>query len=161
MIGLYGIQSHLVARRTREVGVRMALGAAARQIQLMMLREGYRPVFEGLVIGFVFGALVRTIIRSYVNAQVTPIDPVAFAIVPVPLILAAFFACYVPARRASRVDPNEALRICRYSFLLRTLLRAAGRRGSAAAALHGSRRAAGPRRAWSGGTTALSTPRRR
>jgi predicted permease len=110
MVGLYGIQSHLVARRTREVGVRMALGAAARQIEVMMLREGYRPVFEGLVIGFVFGAVVRTIIRSYVNAQVTPIDPVAFSIVPVPLILAAFFACYLPARRASRVDPNVALR---------------------------------------------------
>ena len=110
MVGLFGIQSHLVARRTREVGVRMALGAASRQIQMMVLKEGYRPVIEGLVMGLVLGAIVRTIIRAFVNAQVTPIDPVAFAIVPVPLILAALVACYVPARRASRVDPNEALR---------------------------------------------------
>jgi ABC-type antimicrobial peptide transport system permease subunit len=88
----------------------MALGAGARQIQLMMLREGYRPVIEGLLMGLFFGALARTTIRAYVNAGVTPVDPVAFAIVPVPLIVAALVACYVPARRASRVDPNEALR---------------------------------------------------
>ena len=110
MVGLYGIQSHLVARRTREVGVRMALGAAARQIQLMVLREGYRPVIEGLVMGLVFGALGRTVIRAYIDARVTPVDPVAFAVVPVPLVIAALVACYAPARRASRVDPNEALR---------------------------------------------------
>jgi predicted permease len=110
MIGLYGIQSHIVVQRTREVGLRMALGAARRQIAMMMLRQGYRPVFEGLLLGLFFGAVVRALIRAYVNAGVTPIDPVAFAIVPVPLVLAALIACYAPARRASRVDPNEALR---------------------------------------------------
>jgi predicted permease len=110
MVGLYGIQSHLVAQRTREVGVRMALGAARRQIELMMLRQGYRPVVEGILLGLFFGAVVRTIIRAYVNAPIQPIDPVAFTLVPIPLILAALIACYAPARRASRVDPNEALR---------------------------------------------------
>ena len=110
MVGLYGVQSHLTAQRTREVGVRMALGAAAREIRLMMLRDGYRPVVEGILLGLVFGALGRTLIRAYISERVTPVDPVAFALVPLPLLLAAFVACYAPARRASRVDPNVALR---------------------------------------------------
>jgi ABC-type lipoprotein release transport system permease subunit len=76
----------------------------------MMLVQGYRPVVEGLLLGLFFGAVVRTLIRAYVNARVQPIDPVAFSLVPIPLILAALAACYGPARRASRVDPNVALR---------------------------------------------------
>lgn len=110
MVGLYGVQSHIVARRTRELGVRMAIGASARQIRRMVLREGYRPVIEGLVLGLVFGAIARTALRAFVSATIQPIDPVAFALVPIPLVIAAFLACYVPARRASRVDPNVALR---------------------------------------------------
>ena len=110
MVGLYGIQSHIVVQRTREVGVRMALGAARRQIEMMMLRQGYRPVLEGMLLGLFFGAVVRTLIRAYINARVTPIDPVAFALVPIPLVIAALVACYAPARRAARVDPNVALR---------------------------------------------------
>ena len=110
MIGLYGIQSHLVTQRTREIGVRMALGAAAGQIRTLVLRQGYRPVLEGLALGLVFGALCRALIRAYIDARVTPVDPVAFAVVPVPLVIAALVACYAPARRASRVEPNEALR---------------------------------------------------
>ena len=110
MVGLYGIQSHVVARRTREVGVRMAIGASAAQIRKMILREGYRPVMQGLALGLFFGVLVRLLLRATVNGQIDVFDPLAFVLVPVPLIAAAFVACYLPARRASRVDPNEALR---------------------------------------------------
>lgn len=110
MVGLYGIQAHVVAQRTREVGVRMALGASVPQIERMVMREGYRPVLQGLFLGLFFGVVVRFLLRAYVNPNIQPFDPVAFAMVPIPLVIAAFLACYVPARRAARVDPNVALR---------------------------------------------------
>jgi predicted permease len=110
MVGLYGIQSHVVARRTREVGVRMAIGASAAQIERMVLGEGYRPVLQGLALGLLFGVLARLVLRATVNAAIAAFDPLAFALVPIPLVAAAFLACYLPARRAARVDPNDALR---------------------------------------------------
>jgi putative ABC transport system permease protein len=110
MVGLFGIQSHAVAHRTREIGVRMTFGATARQIKAMVLRDGYAPVLQGLAIGLFIGFAGRAVIRAYLDAKVSLIDPWVFALVPIPLVLAAFFACYLPARRASRVDPNVALR---------------------------------------------------
>jgi putative ABC transport system permease protein len=110
MVGLYGIESHLVAWRTRELGVRVTLGAARWQLERMVIREGARPVVEGVVIGLVLGAIARLAIRAIVAAPIQIIDPLAFALVPVPLFAAALVACYLPARRAARVDPNVALR---------------------------------------------------
>ena len=110
MVGLYGIQAHVVAQRTREVGVRMALGASVAQIERLVMREGYRPLLQGLFLGLFFGVVVRLLVRAYVNANIQPFDPVAFAMVPIPLVIAASLACYLPARRAARVDPNVALR---------------------------------------------------
>ena len=110
MIGLYGVQSHIVARRTREVGVRMALGARDRQIERMVLREGFAPVMQGLVLGLFFGVLARLGLRALIVAPIEIFDPLAFSVIPVVLVAAAFFACYMPARRAARVDPNVALR---------------------------------------------------
>jgi putative ABC transport system permease protein len=110
MVGLYGVQAHLVARRTRELGVRMAIGASREHIQRMVLREGLRPVLEGVVLGMLLAVVARLGLRALVSASISPIDPVAFPLVPIPLFIAAFVACYVPARRASRVDPNVALR---------------------------------------------------
>jgi predicted permease len=110
MVGLYGVQSQAVAQRTREVGVRMALGAMTSQIRAMILREGFRPVFEGFLIGAMLGTLARAGIRALLVAPVEIVDPLALAIVPIPLAIAAFLACYMPARRAARVDPNVALR---------------------------------------------------
>ena len=67
MVGLYGIQSHIVARRTHEVGVRMAIGASASQISRMILGEGYRPVLQGLGLGLTCGVVVRVLLRARVD----------------------------------------------------------------------------------------------
>jgi predicted permease len=111
MIGLYGVQVQAVAFRTREMGVRMALGAAAAQIKRMVLREGARPVIEGVLLGCFFGAMTRGILRvMFSDTTITMVDPVVFLSVPIPFAIAALIACYLPARRAGRVDPNVALR---------------------------------------------------
>ena len=110
MVGLFGIQSHTVAHRTREIGVRLSLGASPGQIKRMVLKDGYRPVVEGLAIGLFLGVIGRAIIRAYTDLDVTIVDPWLFFVVPIPLIVAAFCACYFPARRAAGVDPNVALR---------------------------------------------------
>ena len=110
MVGLFGIQSHVVAHRTREIGVRISLGASPSQIQRMVLRDGYRPVVEGLALGLFIGVIGRVIVRAYTDVEVTVIDPWLFFVVPIPLIVAAFCACYFPAHRAAGVDPNVALR---------------------------------------------------
>jgi len=109
-VGLYGVQAQATAHRTREVGVRMALGAAASDIRRMMLRDGFRPVVEGLVIGLVLGTLARAGLRALILAPIDVIDPVAIVTVPIPLGIAALCACGIPAWRAARVDPNVALR---------------------------------------------------
>ena len=110
MVGLYGVQSHVVALRAREIGLRMSLGATAGQIKSMVLRDGYRPVVEGLGIGLFIGFASRAILRSYLVVRISLVDPWVLALVPLPVILAAFCACYLPATRAARVDPNVALR---------------------------------------------------
>lgn len=110
MVGLYGVQSHIVAHRTREIGVRMSLGATAAQVRAMVLKEGYEPVLQGLGIGLFIGLCGRAIVRATMTMPVDVIDPWMLLLAPVPLLLAAFCACYLPARRASRVDPNVALR---------------------------------------------------
>jgi ABC-type antimicrobial peptide transport system permease subunit len=110
MVGLFGIQSHIVAHRTREIGVRISLGASPGQIQRMVLRDGYRPVVEGLALGLFLGVAGRAIVRAYTDVEVPIVDPWLFFVVPIPLIVAAFCACYFPAHRAAGVDPNVALR---------------------------------------------------
>lgn len=110
MAGLYGVQSHIVLHRTREIGVRLSLGATAAQVKRLILKEGYRPVFEGLAIGVFIGLVGRAIVRSFLSAPISIFDPWMLILVPAPLIFAAFFACYLPAVRASRVEPYVALR---------------------------------------------------
>jgi predicted permease len=110
MAGLYGIQSHIVTHRTREIGVRMSCGATVSQIKRMVLRDGYKPVFEGLAIGLFIGVAGRAVVRAYLEVDVSVVDVWMLAVVPIPLLLAAFFACYLPAVRAAAVDPNVALR---------------------------------------------------
>jgi predicted permease len=110
MVGLYGVQSQIVTYRTREIGVRMSFGASAEQIKRMVLKDGYGPVLQGLAIGLFIGISGRAIIQSLTPAPIGIFDPWMLVLVPIPLILAAFCACYLPAHRASQVDPNVALR---------------------------------------------------
>ena len=110
MIGLYGVQSHGVARRTREIGVRMSFGATAAQIRAMVLKDGCKPVLQGLGLGLFIGFVGRGILRAFLWERIDLVDPWMVLAVPVPLLFAGFLACYWPARRAARVDPMVALR---------------------------------------------------
>jgi putative ABC transport system permease protein len=110
MVGLYGVQSHAVTHRTREIGVRMSVGASSSQIRRMVISDGYRPVLEGLILGLWGGLAARVIVRNYLNLDVAIFDPAMLIVTPVPLVAAAFCACYLPAARASRIDPTVALR---------------------------------------------------
>ena len=111
MVGLFGVQSHVVAHRTREIGVRMSVGATAGQIKLMVLKDGYRPVIEGLILGLWGGLAGRFVLRAYTDLEnVTIFDPWMLVLTPIPLIAAAFLASYLPAARAASVDPTVALR---------------------------------------------------
>ena len=111
MVGLFGVQSHVVAHRTREIGVRMSVGATASQIKLMVLKDGYRPVFEGLALGLWGGMAGRIVLRAYIELNdVVIVDPWMLLLTPIPLIAAAFWACYLPASKAARVEPIVALR---------------------------------------------------
>jgi predicted permease len=110
MGGLFALQSHAVARRTREIGLRMSCGASASRIKWMVLVDGYRPVLDGLALGIWGGLAGRFIVRAYLDVDVTIFDPWMLILVPIPVIAAAFCACYVPAHRAASVDPTVALR---------------------------------------------------
>ena len=110
MAGLYGVLSELVLRRTREIGIRMALGADARRLLGMVLLDGARPVVAGLAIGLGCGVVLRVGFRPLFIRMLPAFDPLTVSLVPVAFIVAALLAAYVPARRASRVDPNVALR---------------------------------------------------
>jgi predicted permease len=107
--GLYGVISYAVAQRTHEIGIRMALGAQPVDVLSLVLRQGMALTLTGLVIGIAVGA-VATRVLSDMLYGVTATDPVTFIGVPALLLLVAFFACYIPARRATRIDPLVALR---------------------------------------------------
>jgi macrolide transport system ATP-binding/permease protein len=108
-VGIYGTVSYAVVRRTREVGIRMALGARKRDVIVMILRETTRPVLAGLAIGLI-GATVATHLMRALLFGVGAFDAVSFISVSLLFFLIAMLAAYVPARRAARVDPMVALR---------------------------------------------------
>jgi predicted permease len=110
LAGLYGVMAHLVAARTREVGLRVALGATTGQIQRMVIRQGLSPVVLGLAGGLFAAFLAGMGLRATLNGFELPIEVMTLLAVVGLFLSAGLVACYLPARRASRVDPNKALR---------------------------------------------------
>ena len=108
-VGLYGVMSYGVARRTNEIGIRMALGARGRSVLWLVLREALLLVVIGLVIGVGASLLVTKTAESLLY-ELKPNDPLTIALATLILAGVAAFAGYLPARRASRVDPMIALR---------------------------------------------------
>jgi predicted permease len=108
-VGLFGVLSYIVAQRTGEIGIRIALGAQREQVMRLMLADGLRPAIIGLVLGLTASAATTRLIRSQLYGT-QPLDPLVLAIVAVALLAVAAAACLVPAWRASRLDPMEALR---------------------------------------------------
>jgi predicted permease len=109
-VGLYGVLSYLTTQRTGEVGVRMALGAERWQVLRLMLGEGLRPALYGLTLGLAASVGAVRIIQSMLYGT-RPLDPAIFAAVAATLLIVAALACLVPAWRASRIEPMQALRI--------------------------------------------------
>ena len=108
-IGLYGVLSYLVTQRTREIGVRLALGAQRRNVLSLVIGNGMRLALAGVVAGVIAALILTRVLRSLLY-EVQPTDPWTLAGVSLLLILITFMACWLPARRASRVNPMEALR---------------------------------------------------
>jgi len=108
-IGLYGVISYSTARRTQEIGIRMALGARRGQVWGMVIRQGLRLALAGVLAGAVGAAILAQFLRSQLY-QVSAFDPSTFALTCLILLVVALAACYIPARRATKVDPIVALR---------------------------------------------------
>ena len=108
-IGIYGLLAYIVGQRSREIGIRMALGARREDIQRMVLRKGVALAGVGVVTGLVFSASAASVMASVLYG-VRPHDAVVFLVVPLLLFAVAVLASYLPARRAAKVDPLIALR---------------------------------------------------
>ena len=108
-IGIYGVLSFAISRRTREMGIRLALGAAKRDVFLLVVRDGMLLVVAGILIGLGAGLLGARSLASFLY-NVPPSDVVTFSVTTAVLLIVAFAACTIPARRAMRVPPNAALR---------------------------------------------------
>jgi hypothetical protein len=109
VIGLYGVMAWLVVQRTREIGIRMALGAQAHNVLVLVMAQGMKLVLFGLVIGIPASLAVARLLSSML-VGVTTNDALTIAVVTALLVGVTLLACYLPARRATRVDPLETLR---------------------------------------------------
>ncbi|HLW80933.1 MAG TPA: FtsX-like permease family protein, partial [Candidatus Acidoferrales bacterium] len=109
VVGIYGLISYYTSQRTHEIGIRMALGAQRGDVMRLVLREGMLltglGVMAGIAMSYWFGRTLSSLLYG-----VSPADPVTFIVVSILLTLVALMACYIPARRAMKVDPMVALR---------------------------------------------------
>jgi putative ABC transport system permease protein len=108
-LGLYGVIAYSVSQRTRELGIRMAIGAQRSDVLRLVLREGMTTALIGVVVGLI-GALLATRLLNSMLFGVSATSPLIFTFTALILMAVALAACLVPARRASRIDPMEALR---------------------------------------------------
>ena len=109
IVGVYGVKAYSVARRTREIGIRMALGAQPKGVQWMIVREGIVMLAGGVVIGLLLAAATGKLLSGMLY-QVGALDPIAFSTAPLVLAAATLVATWLPARRATRISPMTALR---------------------------------------------------
>src|SRR5262249_33551337 len=109
IVGVYGVVAYGGTQRTREIGIRLAVGAQQRKVIAMIVRQAMQPALVGLAIGL-FGAFGMMRMLTNQLYEVRPTDPSTFSLVAIGLLLIAFAACFIPARRAARIDPVVALR---------------------------------------------------
>jgi ABC-type antimicrobial peptide transport system permease subunit len=108
-VGLYGVMSYMVAQRTQEIGIRMALGAQRNDVLRLVVRQGLTVAAIGILLGSAGAFALRRTMANFIFG-VTATDPATFAGVALLLLCVSFLACVLPARRAAKVDPMEALR---------------------------------------------------
>ncbi len=108
-VGIYGVMAYAVAQRTHEIGVRVALGAQASDVLRLVLKQGMVLTLLGVAIG-VAGAIALTRVMKTFLFSVSTTDPLTFILIPLLLAMVALLACWIPARKATRVDPLSALR---------------------------------------------------
>jgi ABC-type antimicrobial peptide transport system permease subunit len=109
LVGVYGVVSHGASQRTREIGIRMALGSTPGGILTLILRQGVWMVAGGVVVGLLIAAALSRLLAGFL-LLVSATDPLTFVAVPILLALIALVACYIPAYRAMKIDPIVALR---------------------------------------------------
>jgi ABC-type antimicrobial peptide transport system permease subunit len=108
-IGIYGVTAYAVTRRTREIGIRIALGARTTDVMAMVLREGLALTLIGAALGLLLAAAVGQVLASHLFG-IPPIDPVTFTAATLLFVAIGLAACYTPVRRAAHIDPTQALR---------------------------------------------------
>jgi ABC-type antimicrobial peptide transport system permease subunit len=109
IVGIYGVIAYVVSQRTREIGIRLALGAQTGEVKRMFVRYGVTLAGAGIVCGLAAAAGMTRLMKSLLFG-IGPLDPITYVAVPLILALATVMASYLPARRAASVDPVEALR---------------------------------------------------